>query len=138
MQTFLFKSKDGVWDFGSEFNYKRFLAYLKDNNGKEFRIEPLVHTRSLSQNSLYHLFLDVIERETGQNADDVHEWAKRKFLPPREIIINGEKMRICGSTTTLNKIQFSDYLDKISSAVNVAIPDTQKYLDEIDLAPLKD
>lgn len=124
-------------DFGSEFNQKRLLQHLKENDGKEYKIEPLVRTRSLSQNNLYHLFLDVIERETGQNAEEVHEWAKRKFLQPREITVNGEKMKICGSTTTLNKTEFGDYLDKISSAVEMPIPDTENYLREIDLAPLK-
>ncbi len=137
MTTFLFKSNNGIWDFGSELNYKRFIQHLRENNGKDFRIEPLVHTRTLSQNNLYHLFLDVIERETGQSATEVHEWAKRKFLQPREIVVNGDKIRIPGSTTELNKIEFSEYMEKIATMVGVAIPDTEKYLQEFNLAPIK-
>lgn len=137
MANFIFRSKDGVWDFGNEYNYKRFIQHLKENDGREYKISPLIRTRSLKQNNLYHLFLDVIERETGQLADEVHEWAKRKFLKAREIRINGDKMKIAGTTTVLDSAEFSDYMDRISAIVNVAIPDTETYLKEIDLAPLK-
>lgn len=88
--------------------------------GTEVRPPP---TRSTSQNRYYHLFLGIIERETGQNADEIREWAKRKFLPARFITVNGEEMRIPGSTRDLDKSGFTDYLDKISAAVEIALPD---------------
>jgi hypothetical protein len=133
--TFLFKAKNGKPDFGSEFNEARLRQHLKENEGKVYRIEQEKSTRTLSQNKLYHKFLNIIEIETGQPAEDVHEWAKRKFLEPRVIKINGEEMRIPGTTTTLNKTAFSDYMDKIAAEVGVAIPDTEAYLAEMELAP---
>jgi hypothetical protein len=123
-------------DFGSEFNQTRLRVHLKENEGKVYRIEPEVHTRTLPQNKLYRFLLQDIELETGQIADDIHEWAKRKFLEPRIIKVNGEEMKIPGTTTGLNKIQFSEYMDKISSATGVPIRDTEAYLRSIDLAPL--
>lgn len=137
MQTFIFKSDHGVWNFGSEFNYKRFVAYLKENDGKEFRIEPLVRTRSLSQNNLYWMYLDIIERETGNNANDLHEYFRRTLLPPKFIKVMGQEVKIPASTTDLKKHEFSEYMEKISAETGVAIPDTESYLREIDLAPTK-
>lgn len=136
-QTFLFKAKNGTQDFGSPYNQARFRQTLKDSEGKIYRITPEVHTRTLSQNKLYRFLLSDTQFETGQPADDIHEWAKRKFLEPRIIKINGEEMKIPGTTTTLKKNEFSDYMDKISAAVGVPIRDTEAYLRSIDLAPTK-
>lgn len=137
MKGFLFKAKKGQMEFGSNYGYSLFKQNLQENEGKTYRIELLVSTRSLSQNALYWMFLEQIEIETGNNTDDLHEWAKRKFLKPKMIKVNGEEMKIPGSTTDLNKIQFSDYMDKIASEVGVAIPDSERHLREQDLAPLK-
>ncbi len=136
MSTFLFKAIDGKMSFGSLFNETRLRQNLKENEGKVYRIEQQVNTRTLSQNKLYRLFLNAIEFETGQNADDIHEWAKRKFLPPRTITINKEEMRIPGTTTTLKKHEFADYMDRIASEVGVSIPDSENYLRSLDLAPM--
>src|SRR3954451_21381717 len=81
--------------------------------------------RSSSQNRYYHLYLGVIERETGQSADEIHEWAKWKFLPPRFVTLNGEETRIAGTTKSLGKAEFGDYLDKISAETGVPLPDPQ-------------
>ena len=137
MITFIFKSNKGVWDFGSEFNYKRFLQYLKENDNKHFRIEPLTRTRSLSQNNLYWMYLEIIERETGNNANDLHEYFRRVLLSPKTLKVMGKEIKIARSTTELKKHEFSDYMDKINALVNIPIPDTESYLREIDLAPLK-
>lgn len=137
MQTFIFKSNKGVWDFGSEFNYKRFISYLKENDGKEFRIEPLIRTRSLSQNNLYWMYLEIIERETGNNANDLHEYFRRTLLAPITLKVMNKEIKIPKSTTDLKKNEFSDYMEKICATTNIPIPDTESYLRELDLAPLK-
>ena len=137
MAVFLFKSNKGVWDFGSEFNYKRFIQNLKENDGKIYRIEKEVSTRSLSQNKLYWKYLELIEMETGNTANDMHEYFRRTLLPPKFIKVMGKEIKIPKSTTELSKIEFGDYLDKISAETGVAILDTEAYLAEIELAPLK-
>lgn len=136
MTTFLFKSKKGVWDFGSEYNYKRFIAYLKENDNKLFRIEPEVSTRSLNQNRLYWKYLEIIERETGNNTNDLHEYFRRTLLSPKFIQVMGKEIKIPKSTTELKKHEFSDYMTKIEVETGVMIPDTDNYLASIDLAPL--
>lgn len=135
MIAFNFKSNKGVWDFGSDYNYKRFIQHLKDNDGKIYRIEPEINTRSLSQNKLYWKYLGIIERETGNNADDLHEYFRRTLLPPKWLKVMNKEIKVPLSTTELKKHEFSDYLDKISAETGVAVPDTDSYLREIDLAP---
>ncbi len=137
MTTFLFKAKSGKPNFGSEFNEARLRQHLKENEGKVYRIEPEVNTRSLSQNKLYWKFLGVIEFETGQNADDMHEYFRRKLLLPKFITVNGEEIKIPRSTTELSKTEFGEYMEKISAMVDVPIPDTLTYLQTLDLAPYK-
>lgn len=46
-------------------------------------------------------------------------------------------MKIPGTTTDLSKTEFTDYMDKIASEVGIAIPDTENYLKEQNLAPMK-
>jgi hypothetical protein len=135
MITFLFKAKDGTMDWGSDFNLARLRQHLKENEGKIYRVEPQISTRSLSQNNLYWMYLQIIERETGNNANDLHEYFRRKFLPPKFIKVMGQEVKIARSTTELKKHEFSEYMEKISAETGVAVPDTESYLASIDLAP---
>ena len=56
---------------------------------------------------------------------EIHEWAKWKFLPPRFVTVNGEETRIAGTTKSLGKAEFGDYLDKISAETGVPLPDME-------------
>jgi hypothetical protein len=142
MATFIFRAKEGKMTWETPLNHDRFLQNLRENEGKAYRIEPLVSTRSMSQNSLYWLYLEVIQRETGNQATELHEYFKRELLPPKfiKVIIKGKEIerKIPASTTELNKTDFIDYLDKISALCGVAIPNTEEYKDYYDTAPLKD
>lgn len=134
MTTFRFKAKQNdssYWkgmDFGSSYNEARLRQCLKDNDGKLFRIELEISTRSLSQNKLYWLYLGVIERETGNSASDLHEYFRRTLLLPVIITVLGKEIKIPRSTTSLKKTEFADYLDKISAESGVPLPDTEEFL----------
>jgi hypothetical protein len=101
------------------------IQWAREHEGARLLIEEDKPTRSNQQLRYYWLFLGIIERETGQNADEVHEWAKRKFLPPRFITVNGEEMKIAGSTKDLSKADYGDYLDRISAETGVPLPDPE-------------
>lgn len=122
MKTWIIEQSEGRAVFNS---YQRadFHDYALRNPKTKYRLEPIVTNRSGLQNSLYWTFLGKIERETGNFADDLHEYFKRKFLPPRFIKINGKEIRVAGSTTQLKKLEFGDYMDKISAECGIAIPD---------------
>ena len=142
MQSFIFTAKEGAMTWGTVFNHQRFRQCLRENEGKEFRIEPLISTRSMSQNALYHLYLDVICRETGNDHNNLHEYLKRELLPPKFIKVKiGDKeveRKIPASTTELTKTDFGNYMDKISALTNVEIPNTENFLNWRDSSPLAD
>jgi hypothetical protein len=109
-------------------NKRLWLDFLEQNNGKKLVLEIEVDKkkRSLDQNAFYWLYLGVIEKESGNTASDLHELFKRKFLPPIPKKILGTEFRIPASTTTLNKTEFTEYLDKICALTNVPIPVIEK------------
>ena len=94
----------------------------------------------MSQNNLYWLFLTVIQRETGNNAGDLHEYFKRELLQPKfiKVMIKGKEIerKIPASTTELSKTEFIDYMDRISALTEIAIPDTEAFLGWRDSSPL--
>jgi len=102
-----------------------FAQWKADHEGAEVIIEPFKPTRSRSQNSYYWLYLGIIAAETGDNADDLHEFFKRTLLPPVFKTIRGEEVRLPGSTTDLDKAQFGEYLDKIAAMTEVPLPDPE-------------
>jgi len=104
----------------------RWQAWCEENTGKTIRIEEVKPTRSDQQNRLLWVFYDKIEKETGQPAADVHEWAKRRFLTPRFIRVNDQEMKIVGSTRTLDKAGFSDFMDKIAAEIGIAVPNPEE------------
>jgi hypothetical protein len=78
--------------------------------------------RTNQQNRFYWLYLNDIENETGNLADDLHALFKRKFLPPRWETMFGEEVCLEPTTTGLSKTDFSEYMDKIAALTGVPVP----------------
>ncbi len=83
--------------------------------------------RSTKQNNYYWAYLGIIEKETGDIADDLHEFFKRKFLPPRHITILKQEIRLPGSTTKLSKFDFMEYITKIEALSGIPAPNPEDY-----------
>ncbi|HUX56252.1 MAG TPA: hypothetical protein VMV77_04715 [Bacteroidales bacterium] len=103
---------------------------------KDYTIDILLRrkVRSISQNSLYWLWLSCIEFETGNDKDDLHDHFKKKWLEPIDINLFGESF-FKWSTKDLNTIQFKYYLDKIhvfaSTELSITLPNPEdQYWDE--------
>ncbi len=133
--VFLFKARDGKVDFESEHTGARFRDALKRYNGKEFRIELLLKTRSMNQNRFYWAYLELIEKETGNLAHDLHEYFRRLLLPPKCLVVMSKSITVPSSTTELSKHAMSDYMDKIAALTNVPIPNPEVYKKYLDSAP---
>ena len=123
--VFLAKPNNGVLDYGSDTNKFRLAEDMKLHPKAWYRTERIVAERSGSQNRYYWAYLNIIEHETGNLADDINEYAKRRFLQPKFIKVKGEEIKIPRSTRALNKIQFGEYLDKICAWSGVALPNPQ-------------
>jgi hypothetical protein len=126
MKKFNLKIEDGKLTFSSDTHKALFNQFLKDNEGKIVQVQKYVPIRSNQQNRFYWLYLEMIESETGNGANDMHEYFKRKYLTPQFITVFGKEIKIPNTTTNLTKAEFGDYLDKICAESCVAIPDPTK------------
>ena len=72
--------------------------------------------RSLDQNALMWLWFTCLESETGQPAQDIHDYYCLKFLP-RDVIdlSTGVLTRVGGHTSTLSTQAFTDFLNRVHS-----------------------
>ena len=80
-------------------------------------IAPHRRRRTLNQNALMWAWLDQVEgyvgEYTGMDRDDIHEFLKSKFLPPRYVVIGGETKQVSPSTRKLNTAEMGEYMDRI-------------------------
>lgn len=96
--------------------------------GKNYTIEITEKRikRTISQNSLYWLWLTCISFETGNDRNILHEYFKDKFLKPESFYIFGRDIEI-KTTTNLNTIQFKYLLDHVqifaSTELAITLPD---------------
>lgn len=83
----------------------------------EYSIKPYSPPRNLDQNALYHALLTLVERESGNSKDDMHELMKLKYNRKRiKSNLWGKRTwkYVGGSTKDLTRKQFSEYFSKVS------------------------
>jgi hypothetical protein len=122
MSVFIATAKAGKLDWGSGFNESRLSQELNDNEGKSYRLQKMVHKRSDNQNRLYWAYLGIISHDTGDDANSLHEYFKRAFLPPKFITARKKEIKIPSSTTDLNKSDFSEYMMRIEVETGIPVP----------------
>ena len=78
-----------------------------------------------------------MEESTGTPKEDFHDYYKAKYLG-RNIELRGRLVHVIGSTTELNTIQMTDYLNKIQSdaavefGITLPLPADRHYQSFID------
>lgn len=101
----------------------RFLQSLDLSKPWEITIQRKRRKRTLSQNALMWKWInevaDLVSRETGQDADDIHEFFKAKFLPAagRKIVEIGGETVEHRTTTELSTADMGRYMDAIYAFV---------------------
>lgn len=83
-----------------------------DRGGWVVSWKPHRKRRSLDQNALYHKIIGAIADQTGHSHDEIHEWAKAEFLPPRSVEIDGRRHEY-RTTTKLDTAEMSRLIDKL-------------------------
>jgi len=111
--------------FTSDGAKMRFIGYAENHPKEIYDLIPREQKkkRTLPQNSYYFAYLRMIENETGNEANDLHEIFKRLFLQPRFVSYQGKEIKLPASTTGLTKLDMGDYLDKICAHTAVPLPD---------------
>jgi hypothetical protein len=103
---------------------RNFNEYVSRLSGEVFvTVDKIKRSRTLNQNAYYWLYLGLVASETGDSANDLHEYFKRKLLPPRIVKVMKKEIKIPATTTILNKIEFGEYLDRIAALTGVPLPD---------------
>lgn len=101
-----------------------FIGAVKLDRPLEVTIREHRKRRSLPQNALNWMWLNevarIVSEETGNDADDLHTFFKRKFLTPRIVQIGKETVAKY-STKKLTTAEFSAYLDRIYAFVTTEL-----------------
>jgi len=110
------KDSHNFYDFSAEVCLKIAgipLTVKKDNieNRLKLVLEPEI--RNIKMNALYWVYLTVLEVETGNDKNNLHEYFKQKFLQRNLITVFEEEIQSETSTTKLTKKEFVQYLEKI-------------------------
>ena len=71
------------------------------------------------------LWFTCIEKETGTDKQEVHDYYCDLFLS-RQILFNGKETVVSGSTSKLNTLQMSDFMNKVqadaASELGITLP----------------
>jgi len=103
--------------------------FLSKMDGKRVLITIENLPRSGAQNRMlwglvYDSIVSAIQKETGQDADDIHDYYKTKFL--RRRLENGQV--VVGSTARLNSKEFSEFVEQVKASASVeflvTVPET--------------
>ena len=116
----------------------KIIEYInKLNDSKQYDVTVNIHRikRTIPQNRLYWLWINVIAKETGDDANHLHDEFGDRFLWKVQYAVLGIKKEETISTTALNTIQFKTYLDQINvlaGEYGIVLPNPDdKYFDEM-------
>jgi len=90
-----------------------------------------IHTRkpkrTEQQNKYWWVYMTLIGGETGHTPEEIHEWAKGKFLTKKIVEVFGTPTRVKGSTTELTKFEFSELITKVEAETGIQSPPVENY-----------
>lgn len=128
-QECILQKVDGQCHMEKSFDY---MCSQLRNGRYRVRIERYTEQRTLSQNALMWLWFTCIERETGTDKLDVHDYYCNRFLR-RTAFIKGREMTVAGSTSKLNTVQMTDFLRKVQAdaaaemGITLPLPEDRYY-----------
>lgn len=119
-----------VIDFSLDRDKRKLFEALKMLKKEPYlvTIEKQKKKRSLSANAYYWVLMSILEGETGQDQDSLHDFFKTKFLQKRKVVFRqtGEECEVQGSTSTLDSFNFMEYIDKVRAfaiqELNIYLP----------------
>lgn len=126
--------RDGKWTMDRDFDM---MCSLLRNGEYTVKIIRKTQPRTISQNSLMWMWYKCMEEATGQPKEDFHDYYKAKFLA-RPIAIKGKWVKVVGSTTDLNTLQMTDYLEKVKAdaaiefGITLPLPEDRTYQSFVD------
>lgn len=108
------------------------MCSLLRNGEYTVKIVRKTQPRTISQNSLMWMWYKCMEEATGQPKEDFHDYYKAKFLT-RQVVIGNRWVTVVGSTTDLNTLQMTNYLEKVKAdaaiefGISLPLPEDRNY-----------
>lgn len=108
------------------------MCSLLRNGEYTVKIVRKTQPRTVSQNSLMWMWYKCMEDSTGQSKEDFHDYYKAKFLQ-RQVTIGNRWVTVVGSTTDLNTLQMTNYLEKVKAdaatefGISLPLPEDRNY-----------
>lgn len=85
--------------------------------------------RSLSQNSLLHVWIDIIANETGNTQEDVKTALKDLFLQLKVVKVGKVERMVRTETSSLDVGQMAEFMDRVLSFaavdLGITLPSTE-------------
>jgi len=91
-------------------NQEEYIEYFNNIKDWQYVIKKKVKSRTNQQNNYLWWLYGIIEKETGQDSETIHEKMKQKFL-----YIKWEWLSLpyCRSTAKLTTKEFSDFIENM-------------------------
>ena len=110
-QTAILVKENGAVRMDKSFD---FMCSQLRNGRYRLTIERYTEPRTVSQNALMWMWFTCIEQETGTDKQDVHDYYCDLFLR-RTAVVHGKETVVSGSTSRLNTLQMTDFLNKVKA-----------------------
>lgn len=115
MKHYDFTKEKGVVDVAAIHGWiDKVVKYLM-NGGYTITITKVVKKRTLSQNRLMWMWFKCMEDDSGQSAQDWHDYYCKKLLGREFVTPDGEINILSGHTSTMNTAQMTDFLNKVQA-----------------------
>lgn len=121
--------RDGEVTMDKDFS---FMCSLLRNGEYKVSITRKTKPRTISQNSLMWMWYTCMEEATGTPKEDFHDYYKSKYLS-RDVAVGNKWYRVPGSTTDLNTLQMTSYLEKVKAdaatefGITLPLPEDRNY-----------
>lgn len=108
------------------------MCSLLRNGDYTVKIVRKTKPRTVSQNSLMWMWYTCMEEATGTPKEDFHDYYKAKYLS-RSVAVGNKWFTVAGSTTDLNTLQMTSYLEKVKAdaatefGITLPLPEDRNY-----------
>ena len=119
------KIENGKLILENEEKFNKSLQYFEGKN-IVLKIREVEIQRTIEQNSLYWVWIDILASELGYQKNEMNQLIKYKFLKKDVVNEKGQKEVRLMSTTTLSKKEFSQLMENIyfwsNDTFNIVLP----------------
>lgn len=94
--------------------FDKYTQFQFDGKKVVLTLEVRKSKRSGQQNAyMWSCVYRYISETTGYTENEVHEWARKTFLPPKIYSLGGKEVEVSKSTTELSVGEMADYITSL-------------------------